>query len=487
MKCTIGKKHISIFLLILFLPAFSKSPVTIEKSGFGNQFPVMNIEFTLERQVPIAVKDISEENISVYEDGQKVSTFTLHDITGSPLLFYLIFSMDSSKSINKENFRLLKKNAISIVKKIGSGENIALSQFDDEVKELSNFTTNKEQIINKIDKLVRQGKKTLLYNSIFKSLQHLGTMKSSKKFLLVFTDGLDEGSRIKESEILELNRELKIPVYLILPKVKEQKKNRIKKLESGDIHIYILDKSDISEEIISSLNVSDKRSYRLQYASSVKQDGREHIVEIRIKTGNFSDATTGKFIAPGNSFSMNILSETQMILLIIVALIVILLILNIYIIKKKFAPIQQPRDSGATLPQIKTSDPDSLIPAEELESHSIEKNKNIFSDESPAAYTDAWLMEKSGIDFSTKFPIYGDEISLGSSEKCFIIINEKNINPVHARIKKIQNKFYLFDMISDIGTYLNGKKLLRPKALHDWDEISVGKKTLIFRGSSVKK
>jgi len=36
-------------------------------------------------------------------------------------------------------------------------------------------------------------------------------------------------------------------------------------------------------------------------------------------------------------------------------------------------------------------------------------------------------------------------------------------------------------MASDGGTFLNGKKLLRPKKLFDWDEIQIGTTVLIFR------
>jgi pSer/pThr/pTyr-binding forkhead associated (FHA) protein len=39
----------------------------------------------------------------------------------------------------------------------------------------------------------------------------------------------------------------------------------------------------------------------------------------------------------------------------------------------------------------------------------------------------------------------------------------------------------LFDLASEHGTYLNGKKLLRPKYLADWDEIALGRFVFVFR------
>jgi len=46
----------------------------------------------------------------------------------------------------------------------------------------------------------------------------------------------------------------------------------------------------------------------------------------------------------------------------------------------------------------------------------------------------------------------------------------------------MQGGYYLFDLISDTGTFLNSKKILRPRLLHDWDEIRMGNTSFIFRG-----
>jgi len=48
-------------------------------------------------------------------------------------------------------------------------------------------------------------------------------------------------------------------------------------------------------------------------------------------------------------------------------------------------------------------------------------------------------------------------------------------------MRRIEGGYYLYDLVSDSGTYLNGKKLLRPRLLHDWDEIKAGKTVFIFR------
>ncbi len=94
-------------------------------------------------------------------------------------------------------------------------------------------------------------------------------------------------------------------------------------------------------------------------------------------------------------------------------------------------------------------------------------------------------MERDGVNAGKKIPIEYEETTIGRNNDNRIIIEDKSASKKHAKIKVIKNSFYLFDMASDKGTYLNENKLLRPKLLYDWDEIRIGKKVFIFRISNV--
>ncbi|QIP64152.1 FHA domain-containing protein [Leptospira interrogans serovar Copenhageni] len=70
---------------------------------------------------------------------------------------------------------------------------------------------------------------------------------------------------------------------------------------------------------------------------------------------------------------------------------------------------------------------------------------------------------------------------MGNGELSDVVVSDPGVNKQHARIRKIKNRFVLYDLISDGGTYLNGKKILRPRILYDFDEISLGKTVYVFR------
>ena len=99
--------------------------------------------------------------------------------------------------------------------------------------------------------------------------------------------------------------------------------------------------------------------------------------------------------------------------------------------------------------------------------------------------TKAWLVERDGVNAGKRIPIQYEETILGKDKSSQIMVDDKSVSGKHAKIKIINNSFYLFDLASSKGTLLNENKLLRPKLLYDWDEIKIGKKTFIFRIANV--
>ncbi|MBE7411141.1 MAG: FHA domain-containing protein [Leptospiraceae bacterium] len=125
-----------------------------------------------------------------------------------------------------------------------------------------------------------------------------------------------------------------------------------------------------------------------------------------------------------------------------------------------------------------------------LQPNSIENPQRDFSeieeknpiDLAGEAYKKSVLIQKEGPNPGRQYAIHLKETSIGRSEANDLVLWDNSLNPFHAKIKNIKDKFILFDLVSDKGVYVNGKKVLKPKILTDFDEIRIGKSTLIFRG-----
>ncbi|TGN18490.1 FHA domain-containing protein [Leptospira idonii] len=96
-------------------------------------------------------------------------------------------------------------------------------------------------------------------------------------------------------------------------------------------------------------------------------------------------------------------------------------------------------------------------------------------------YSYGVLILKEGAGSGTQFPVRGEEITLGRGEANHIVLSDPYAELLHAKIKKVRGRFLIFDCASSTGVFLNGKKLLRPKALYDLDEIEIGKTLFSFR------
>lgn len=124
------------------------------------------------------------------------------------------------------------------------------------------------------------------------------------------------------------------------------------------------------------------------------------------------------------------------------------------------------------------------VPQENYTKQSISYDRDLEKDnflEGPI-YSRAVLIQKEGPSPGRQYNIYGHETLIGRLETNHFVIYDNTLSPIHARIKNIQGHYVLYDMMSHSGVYLNGRKLLRPKVLKDFDEIQIGKTLLIFRG-----
>ncbi|MBP9885266.1 MAG: FHA domain-containing protein [Leptospiraceae bacterium] len=102
--------------------------------------------------------------------------------------------------------------------------------------------------------------------------------------------------------------------------------------------------------------------------------------------------------------------------------------------------------------------------------------------EKAESYERGILILKEGPNPGRQFTINKSEITIGSTPSNDLVLWDSTLSPMHAKIKKVKNVFILFDTVSKTGIFLNGKKLLRPKALYDFDEIRLGNTLLLFRG-----
>jgi hypothetical protein len=91
------------------------------------------------------------------------------------------------------------------------------------------------------------------------------------------------------------------------------------------------------------------------------------------------------------------------------------------------------------------------------------------------AATDAWLavMRGGGLDAGERFDLFGG-LSIGRSADADVGIEDRFASQIHARVHSRKGNYYVEDLGSTNGTFLNGEQVDAEAQLHDLDEIKIG-------------
>ncbi|HNW30605.1 MAG TPA: FHA domain-containing protein, partial [Spirochaetota bacterium] len=419
----------------------------------------------------------------IIEDGSRIGdSVTMIKHADMENCLYLVFSVDSSKSISKKFLKSIKSSAREIARSVGSKDKIAVYQFDDSVILLNNFTQSSDEIVKNINDIERHGKKTLLYNSIYDSIELFDKVKQANKKVIVFTDGKDEGSSVSEEDIIKFARNAMIPVYFICCRDSKNLRSmgRISQRTGGKL-IYGKS-SDVSGMYRTTLSMMKNR-YTVTYQSKLGMDGMNHRLEVRIKYKDIRDRDSDIFFIEKKRVTGSLLSFSSIIIIIVAILVLfmVLIVLFLYFMNREKEILKERFEI-----EKKYLMSQAAVEDDRVKKNGLVEGQDALSFGEEKTYGDAWLFQKNGPQVGKKYPINMREIIIGSGRDNAIVINDKTVSEKHSKIKIIQGMHTLFDLISDQGTYLNDKKLLRPKVLHDWDEIKIGSIVLIFRASQLK-
>jgi len=97
-------------------------------------------------------------------------------------------------------------------------------------------------------------------------------------------------------------------------------------------------------------------------------------------------------------------------------------------------------------------------------------------DESPGrAASDAWLVVQGGggLDAGRRFDLFGG-VSIGRSSEADVRIEDRYASQIHLRIYSQGGSYYVEDMNSTNGTFLNGSQLHGTAELQHLDRVQVG-------------
>ena len=198
-------------------PAPSPSPEQQPDDPQQNDMETIKIDTNLVTVPVIAssrngsyIADLRKDEFKVSEDGvaQEIAFFAT---VSAP--FHVVLMLDTSAS-TKEKLGQIQQAGIAFVDQLSTTDKVKIISFDDEVRDLNDFTSDKA-LLRDVIRRTRPGAGTRLYDAVQMSLNALRPI-NERKAIVLFTDGVDwhSDSATFEGTIHDLD-ELGIIVYPI--------------------------------------------------------------------------------------------------------------------------------------------------------------------------------------------------------------------------------------------------------------------------------
>ena len=131
------------------------------------------------------ITDLRQEEFAISEDGvpQQVAFFGK---VAAP--FHVVLMLDTSSS-TKDNLKQIQQAAIAFVEQLQPADRVKVISFDDAVKDLNEFTNNRETLRSAIYS-TRSGQGTKVYDAVELALNTIRKIRG-RKAIVIFTDGMD--------------------------------------------------------------------------------------------------------------------------------------------------------------------------------------------------------------------------------------------------------------------------------------------------------
>jgi len=83
------------------------------------------------------------------------------------------------------------------------------------------------------------------------------------------------------------------------------------------------------------------------------------------------------------------------------------------------------------------------------------------------------LLQRRGSQGGQRWRLDAPEVIIGRSPDCDVILPDRQVSRRHARIFQVGDVYYVEDLQSKNGTWVNGQPIHGPTALQDGDEIQI--------------
>ena len=455
----------------------------------------------------------------------------------------LVLLIDSTRSVPRRSFRRSIARARELSEALGHQDSVAVFSLNGQAHLRSDFQSGNGRTADVLGRIRRDGRVTRIYDSLETAIRKAREAQSPgaggnpvsggrvRSAVVLFTDGRDEGSSITWEDctkLAELPGDMHIPVFVVLygRRANQRQFARLSALTGGGL-VRGLGRAQI-QELPKQMAHSPMLARRLRVRSEVfskRQLYPGDSVEVLVSWSRGAEQATARAsyqISWDVFWRLALRSPVGMILLALLVIVLLGLVIATAILASRRSLASRGAASGSAAaghtgtgvissaaqahavapgefsPEEAVEPPSSLMATQMslsareavarerfgfLRNHAYRMLQNALRE--AERYDRAQLVQVEAASGTSlrEFDLFLERTVLGTGQWTDIRLADHAVAPVHARIRRVDDRFVIYDLSTGAPTYLNNRKLLRPRALHDGDVLRMGNSTFRFRGA----
>jgi VWFA-related protein len=298
------KKLLILFALLLPLifvyGSFAQGQSTLNIGAINDEaFPQLEVLVNVQDSNGIPLTNLTAADFSVLLDGQPVPVVSVENITNNELPISVVMVIDTSDSMAGTPLADTKTAALSFLEQLRDGDEIAVIDFDSQVKLAQDYTSDLDAVRQTINGLESSGK-TALYDAFFTAAEVAARANTPRRFIVFLTDGNEYGGLSTHGAFdgAELAKANAIPFYNIGLGfgVVEQYLSDVAHSTGGDYFIY--PGSDQLKGAYEYLGSYLRTQYILTIAPVMEPDGATHELTVSAAGGSVTEQYTAIDLYP---------------------------------------------------------------------------------------------------------------------------------------------------------------------------------------------
>jgi Ca-activated chloride channel family protein len=235
------------------------------------------------------VTGLDESNFQVYDEKveQKITAFSTED---APISVGLIF--DSSGSMG-EKIQKSKEAALQFFKTSNPQDEFMLISFSERPNLISSYTSKFENVQDRL-LFVKSSGKTALLDAIYLGLSEAKKATTSRKALLVISDGGDNHSRYTENDVKRAVKESDVQIYAVgifeplsaRTRTPEEARGPGLLAELAEVsggRMFSVEDADELPDIAEKISIELRNQYVIGYRpSNLVRDGRWRRIKVKL-------------------------------------------------------------------------------------------------------------------------------------------------------------------------------------------------------------